>query len=189
MDEKLEKVERVAEMTGASYADARAALEETGWDMLSAVVLLEEQGKAERRTARCSTGKDGEDTGISAEMARTQKQWRQDTRKVGVSEGAAAAWRKVRDFLLVKLIVERDGTQLAVIPMFLVIVALLVLHCVALVAVLVSLFFGVRYRFDGLDAVTIDVNDAMGKVADMAESVAQNIGDAASADDEGAQGE
>ena len=43
--EQLEKVERLREKTGCTYEEAKAALEASNWDMLDAIVYLENQGK------------------------------------------------------------------------------------------------------------------------------------------------
>ena len=43
--EHLEKVEKLRQRANVSYEEAKAALEESGWDMLEAIVLLEHQGK------------------------------------------------------------------------------------------------------------------------------------------------
>ena len=43
--EMMEKVERLREKANVTYEEAKAALEETGGDLLDAIVLLERQGK------------------------------------------------------------------------------------------------------------------------------------------------
>lgn len=184
MNENVEKVQKVVEMTGVSYADAKEALEQAEWDVLSAVISLEEQGKAERRTASYSTATPN-DGFMSDEMRASQDRWQCDTRRVAFSEGVSAFGRKLRDFLWIQLYIERDGEQLAIIPMFLVIVLLALFRSFALVAVIVSLFFGIRYRFEGLDAVTIDVNGTMDRMADMADSIVNDEGNGTSAPTEG----
>ncbi len=44
MDISLEKIELVRDRTGLSYADARELLEESGGDVIEALVSLEEEG-------------------------------------------------------------------------------------------------------------------------------------------------
>ena len=41
--EQFEKVEKLREKTGVSYEDAKKALEEHDWDMLEAIVALENE--------------------------------------------------------------------------------------------------------------------------------------------------
>ena len=43
--EMMEKVERLREKANVTYEEAKAALEQTGGDLLDAMVLLERQGK------------------------------------------------------------------------------------------------------------------------------------------------
>ena len=43
--DNFEKVEKLRERASVSYEEAKAALEESGWDILDAMVLLEKQGK------------------------------------------------------------------------------------------------------------------------------------------------
>lgn len=45
MEITLEQVEKVRSCTGASYEEAKAALEETGGNVLDAVILLEQRGR------------------------------------------------------------------------------------------------------------------------------------------------
>lgn len=172
MMDQIEKTQKVVEMTGVSYADAKDALERADWDVLSAIVLLEQEGKVERRTAAYSTGHPNVDNGPSDEMLRSQQQWQESSRRSHCSETTSRIWEQVKRFLAVPLIVERNGRQVAVLPMLIVLIILCAFRTIALVAVIASLFFGVRYRFDGLDAVTVDVNDAMDRMADMADSIA-----------------
>ena len=46
--EQFEKVEKLREKTGVSYEDAKKALEEHDWDMLEAIVALENEGKIKK---------------------------------------------------------------------------------------------------------------------------------------------
>ena len=43
--DNLDKVEKLRERADISYDEARAVLEECEWDLLDAVIKLEEQGK------------------------------------------------------------------------------------------------------------------------------------------------
>lgn len=46
MEITLEQVEKVRSCTGASYDEAKSALEETGGNVLNAVILLEQRGRS-----------------------------------------------------------------------------------------------------------------------------------------------
>ena len=52
--DQMEKVESLREKTGCSYSEAKAALEETGGDMLEALCWLEQHGKTQLVGASCN---------------------------------------------------------------------------------------------------------------------------------------
>ena len=52
---KLDKVETVREKTGVTYEEAREALEHHDYDVLDAIVELEQQGKTQTHTAHHTT--------------------------------------------------------------------------------------------------------------------------------------
>lgn len=176
MSNQIEKTQKVVELTGVSYTDAKDALERTDWDVLSAIVTLEREGKVERKTATYTTGQPNEGPSMSEEMLRSQRQWEETSRRNSLSESARRLWEEAKRFLMVSLVVEQNDREVAVIPMFLVLVLLLVFRMFAVIAVIASLFFGVRYRFDGIEAVTFDVNGTMDRMADMADSIANGVG-------------
>ena len=51
----FEKVEKLVQKSGCTYEEAKNALAETGGDLLEAMILLEQQGKAARRGGSYST--------------------------------------------------------------------------------------------------------------------------------------
>ena len=58
--EQFEKVEKLREKTGVSYEDAKKALEEHDWDMLEAIVALENEGKIKKpEVSTYTTGHSG----------------------------------------------------------------------------------------------------------------------------------
>ena len=71
--DKLEKAEKVVEKTGASFEDARAALEASNYDVLDAIVYLERTGKSAGGAASYSTA--GEAGDASDEMAQAQNDY------------------------------------------------------------------------------------------------------------------
>lgn len=187
--EKLDKVEELVDKTGASYADARAALEEHEWNMLDAIVALEEQHKTENQTARYSTAPTGMPSG---EMSQAQAQWEHDSRRSGASDFVSELWQRVKtvcSYLMERsLIMERGGRELAKIPLLVVLIAVLVAWKPLIVAFIVSLFFEVRYRLSDPIVVTVDIDEAMGKASDAASEIRSHL-DKDAADGSGTQHE
>ncbi|WP_072373797.1 hypothetical protein [Thermophilibacter mediterraneus] len=85
--EKIELVETVREKAGVGYADAKAALDACGDDILDALVWLEERGYSQTGTARASTGVPG--AGVSSEMRAAQDAY---ARSAQSGRRAAAGW-------------------------------------------------------------------------------------------------
>ena len=52
---ELEKVEQLVDKAGCTYAEAKEALEYCGWNLLDAMIRLEEQGKAHKSSASYRT--------------------------------------------------------------------------------------------------------------------------------------
>ncbi len=85
--EKIELVETVREKAGVGYADAKAALDACGDDILDALVWLEARGYSQTGTARASTGAPG--AGVSSEMRAAQDAY---ARSAQSGPRAAAGW-------------------------------------------------------------------------------------------------
>ena len=161
----FEMVERLRMKANVSYEEAKAALEACNWDLLDAMVLLERQGKV-----------------------RGQEQASYSTR-----EEPAAQEAKGKDFkgLLVKLgkkllsLIEylcRNGFEISfkgkavlTLPVLVLVLCLICLFPLTLIALIVGLFFGLRYAFRGPELDKGPLNSAMDKAADMAESIKQDV--------------
>ena len=170
--EKLEKVELVREKTGVSYQDAREALEANDYDVLDAIIWLEAKGKADTTTATYeTTGTTAQAT--SYEMREAQEEYHQSSKRTKVGEAWSAFCLQLKKLLRAGLdmtfIAERNDERVVAIPLLFVIIGLLAWGA-SLWLLIIGLFFGFRYRIEGASPVTIDVNDAMGKAADAAES-------------------
>lgn len=171
----LEKVELVREKCGVSYQDAKEALEACDYDVLDAIIWLENTGKADTRTASYeTTSADATAQTSSAEMREAQEEFHQHSRKTRFGETwsrfCSQFMRVIRAGLEMTFIAERDGHRVISCPLLLVIIGMLAWG-VSIWLLIVGLFFGFRYRIEGAGPITIDVNDAMDKVADTAESI------------------
>lgn len=93
-----------------------------------------------------------------------------------------AAWNnfveKVKHFidagLKMMFIVERHGAQVCAIPVLFVIVGLFMWGS-ALWLMIIGLFFGFRYRVEGANPMTVDVNSVMSKAADVADDIKHDL--------------
>ena len=177
--EKLEKVELIREKTGVSYEDARTALEQTDYDVLDAVVLLERQGKTAPRSATGSTASPRDDA--STQMVEAQLIYENDTRRVGFEEklNRLFAWIQslLRRSIDIKLVATKHGAPAFSIPLLLVILLLVLAFWIVLPLLVISLFFDIRYHFEGIGSITVDLNDLSQKASDTAEHIKREARD------------
>ena len=119
--EKIELVETVRKKAGVGYADAKAALDACGDDVLDALVWLEERGYSQTGTARASTGAPG--AGVSSEMRAAQDAYARSAQSgpraaAGwLSRAAAACRRFLRRGMDSKVVSYRNGEKSVQLPL------------------------------------------------------------------------
>ena len=177
--EKLEKVELVREKTGVSYQDARDALEACDYDVLDAIIWLEGKGMADTTTATYETTSTTTQT-TSFEMREAQEEYQRTSKKTKVGEVFASFWAEFRKVIRAGIdmtfIADRNGQSVVSVPLIIVVFGILFWGA-SIWLLIIGLFFGFRYRIEGASPLTIDVNDAMDKAADAAESIKSDFAD------------
>lgn len=167
--EKFEKVERLVEKTGASYEDAKKALEEANDDMLDAMIILEKQGKI---------AGPGQNTYSTAGAAASQYKdvpavVNQENKGEGKSffkDLKAAIKRGIRYTTDNYVKVERRGDTIIKLPLWISIIILLAAWHLLFVVFIISLFCECKYSIEGKDDAS-QVNVIMDKAAEAAEKV------------------
>ena len=175
--EKLEKVELVREKCGVSYEEARNALEACDYDVLDAIVMLEREGKAHVQTASFQTNASTQGP-VSPEMERAQSDYREQSRRTKFGETWQGFCAHIRRFARATIdmtfVAERNGERVIAVPVIVLIIGLLAWGA-TIWLLLIGLFFGFRYHIEGASPLTIDVNDAMDKAADVADGIREDF--------------
>ena len=163
MMDRLEKVELIREKTGVSYDDAQAALAANNDDVLDAIVWLERLGKVETTAARHTTAAEA-GSPISAEMVAAQESYERASKKtkIGtlVERLLSVIERLCRKGLDTTFVVERRGERIVALPVLMLVIGILV-WWVTLPLLIVGLFLECHYRFEGVENVTVNLNDMM----------------------------
>jgi len=189
--EKLEKVELVREKCNVSYEEAREALEACDYDVLDAIVMLEQAATVTKQMPQADApapeviptieaNQDGEAAYELPEMSADTAQ--AEAPKEPKTSRAAGAWKRFctrckelwQAGMAMTFVAERQGEQLFVLPVAVVVLGLLVWGA-SLWLLVIGLFLGCRYRIEGQGKVAETVNDAMGKVADAADSIKESV--------------
>ena len=160
-----EKVERLCAQTGVSEAAARAALEQTGGDLLEAALLLERAGQiptVEGGTYSTASGPAGS-AGTAPGGTNGSRSGRKAKRPAGGEGKKAAAkaaspkewetfFRAVWDvFVHGRWEVWRKGKRTVAIPLWVMVILLCVRFPLVLIVLAVCLLADCRYRLTGPD--------------------------------------
>ena len=146
--EEFAKVEKLVEITGASYEDARNALRACDGDMVDSMVYLEKLGKV---TKSGSTYTDPRFAPISeAEVAAAAIRNEERERAAAVkktSGGIGGFIGKILRFLLCnKIAISKDKREIIRLPLIALILLCGVSFGTAVVAIIISMFCGIEYR-------------------------------------------
>lgn len=157
----FELVEKLSQKANVSYEDAKGALEVCEWDLLDALVYLEKQGKvAKEQTASYSTRP-------QTEPKKTQAQ-----------HYAGGIFQRLFDFFTkaigringIELMINRKDKLLFSVPLLAVIILIIFTYWVTIPGLIISLFFGITYKFKG-DKGVEGVNRVMDKAADIMDNI------------------
>ncbi len=178
MEDIFEKVVKLQEKTGASLEDAKAALEQTNGDLLDAAILLEKEGKTEKKTSFYSTSEDKSSAGdVTGEVAtRAAKEKKEDSEFKKGCKNFGNTLSKILDASIKNMfIVNGKEKELIRIPILVLILLLFFAFWIMLPLLIVGLFLGCNYQFEGVSPVTVDVNKACEKASQAAETIKEDL--------------
>lgn len=157
----FEMVEKLRQKAQVSYEDAKEALEASGWDLLDALVYLERHGKLQNEE-KASYSTRQEPAPEKKESPRYRGGFFQRLFELLVT--------LVNRLNEVELVVKRSGKTLFALPLLAFALLLIFAFWVTLPAMVIGLFFGLRYRFTGTQGVE-GVNRVMDKAAEVVDSL------------------
>ena len=162
-----EMAEKLSEKLNVSLEEAKAALEACDWEMLDAALLLEkEHGTANRGTY--STRTEPEEEQDKREQARERRR--------GVAEGLGELVRGLFNLGNRNHFEVRKGDNLVLeLPVTMLVLLLVFAFWVCIPLLVVGLFVGYRYAFNGAELGRESVNSAMDKAAEVAEKVKEEV--------------
>lgn len=159
MDITLEQVEKVRSCTGCSYEEAKAALRETGGNVLDVVILLER-----RRGAENPGGGDYSTRGQEEDPRDSEPSWRKPTGR--------EVWQAIKSLLAnclaISLEIWKSGRMTCMIPLIIAVILVLVAPYVSIGLALVGLCVGYRIHISGKGTEDwgAKVNQVMDQIGD-----------------------
>ena len=164
--DNFEKVEKLREKANVTYEEAKRALENSDWDILEAMIYLEQSGKVHGpEHSSFSTQFEKKTVDMDTEP--------EDKETFGDAIKRFCSWciRWINKGNNNSFCVEQDNHEIFRVPITLLVVLLFFAFWVVLPLMVIGLFFDMRYHFSGPDIASVDINKAMDNVADAAESI------------------
>ena len=166
--EMMEKVERLREKANVTYEEAKAALEQTGGDLLDAMVLLERQGKV-KEPAQSTFSTDYEEQTEYVKVRDKVEEQEKSAPSFGRTVGRV--FRGFIRFIKKTTFIVTKGEE-AVFTMPTIVFVLLLFFFWEILApvMIIALFFGIRYSFEGEEEAE-KANSILNKAGDFAQDV------------------
>ena len=171
--DRFELVEKLVKSTGVSFAEAKAALEAVGWDLLDAAVWLEKNGKTEGKTSHFSTNPEQQEE--QRKQQEEERRREEFTRKSTASQNTRSGiiqtiLRKAKEIIMDNELVvcKRSGEVFLEVPIWLFIILLVVSFWPVVIAIVLLFIVGFRKRLHGPDLCSEKVNSILNRAENAA---------------------
>ena len=166
--EMLEKVERLREKANVTYEEAKAALEQTGGDLLDAMVLLERQGKV-KEPARSTFSTEYEEQAEYIKVRDKVEEQEKSAPSFGRTIGRVFRGL-IRFIRQTTFLVTREEDVIFTMPTIIFAILLFFFWEILAPVMVIALFFGIRYSFEGEEEAE-KANSILNKAGDFAKDV------------------
>lgn len=166
MDLTKEQIEKVAQFSGVTWDEARAALEQAGGSPLDAVILLEQHGRSKAvpggaYSTRAGVQQESAPVGASGLPVKKTAHRKYTAREVG-----DAVKGFLRNCTRITVDIWRGEDLLAGVPLVVCVLLFVVAFWLMLALALVGLALRCRYHISGWEGNTADINRTMDQVTD-----------------------
>lgn len=170
---EFEKVEKLREKANVSYADAKRALEQCNWDMLDAVILLEQEGvvfESEPKTSHYSSKSQSSQESYSEPPPNRGESFKDLLARIGRFICKILDIGNTNFFVVVK-----NGQEVFSVPVTVLVILTIFCFYVVIPMLIFGLCFGLRYSLRGPNLGKESINAAMGKATDVVADIKEEI--------------
>lgn len=177
-EEKFDRAMKLSQRTGVSLEDAKAALNASDFDMLDAVVYLEQLGKTSAPQYSSYTTEQN----VGADRTAVYDEVEEKSKRVTFGDLLGKFFKWVGKIIKIGnenfLDVTRNGEDIIKMPITVFVLLLLLAFWVCIPLLLVGLFFSFRYSFSGPIFKKDDVlNTALNKASDVTDNIKKEFKD------------
>lgn len=180
--DKMDKVEKIRTKAGISYEEAKEILEKCHYDMLDAMIYLEQQGKVPKPEVEVFATQ-GDAGNQSGEFERAQANYRESCEKkssVGQLLDRFVHWcGKVlkKGWETQFCVSDKRGELIMKVPVLMLILAFLLAFWLVTILILIGLFQGCHFRFEGIEDIRVNLNGMCDKASEACDSVKKSFSD------------
>lgn len=173
--ENLEKVELLRTKTGATYEQAKKALEACDYDVLDALVYMEKLGEINLGAASYSTTVERQ----SNEFQLAQKNYEQSCKgkTAGDALNSFFDWcgNVVKKSCETSFKIVRHEKTLVEVPVIVLVILLILAFWITIPLLIVGMFMDCKYSFVGFESTKIDINEMCDRASDACGNIKQDI--------------
>ena len=172
----FEKIEKLRQHADVTFEEAKEALQAANGDLLDAMIYLEKKGKAKGPAQSVHSTKYEEQkqySSVEESITKSKNQEQEESLGRKLKNGIKIVWQFLTQNFFV---VRRNGQEIAVLPVLILILALIFLPVISIIALIVLVFLGFRYSFRGRTNMQ-GVNETMDKASDAASNLADKVKD------------
>ncbi|MBQ6696712.1 MAG: UBA/TS-N domain protein [Lachnospiraceae bacterium] len=175
--ETFELIEALRKKANVSFEDAKEAMEACDYNMLDAMVYLEKQGKVNEGSTASYTTSSGTET--SQEFEQAQKSYEDSCQRTTLGEmlNKFGKWcgRVIQKSLEIDFCVTKNEKLLLKVPVLVLVLALLIAFWLLAILLVVGLFCGCKYYFQGMDTATINLNQICEQASETCENIKKDF--------------
>ncbi len=166
--ENLEKVEKLREKTGVTYEEAKGALEASDYDLLDAIIYLEQLGKVSAPKMGAYTTTPGNEPSKEFEIA--QRNYENDCNRTSAGDvfRKFVRWcgRVCKKGCDTSFNVVKEGRKLMSIPVIVLVLVGFIALPLTIILLIVGMFCDCKYYFEGFNSTSVDINELCNKASD-----------------------
>lgn len=160
----LEIVEKLRSVTNLSYEEAKAVLERNNWDLLDAMIELEQAGQTDGGASYTTPEKN---TYFTPEAKKREPN--------SFSRAMRWCWELVKKSCRNSVAAVRRGNTILELPILVFIILICSCFWVVVPLMIVGLFFDMRYTIHGPDITGTKAADTVAAVSDKAADIAEGV--------------
>lgn len=170
---KMEYVEKLREQADLTIEEAKDILERNNWDLLNALVELEQNGKL-KSSEKHETEK-AEEAKTTASQAEPQKATERKNRRRGMKSLCDTLKNLLRISIDNKFVISQGGEELIKVPVLVPALCFAGAFWITVFVLLAGFLFHFKYSFEGKELGNAVINNTVEKACDAANSFVSNL--------------